>query len=780
MKSITLFLLTIIFSIIGLHGVYSQSIGINHDYQEPNPNAILDIDADDMGVLIPRLTTDQRNSFALILTNAEIGMLVFDTDERHFYFWQDAGFRRINLSSGIIDNDLDTEIRVEEHPDDDIIRFYTSGNERWTMEENRIEPQNKQGLIFIGKKAGINNASRTHNIAIGDSSLLRNGSGVSNAREGNENIGIGRKTLENNVKGYQNLAIGSYSLNNNLGNRNTGLGYQTMLLNTLGNGNTAVGHNVLRLMETGENNVGVGVNSLQQNKTGSNNIAIGSNSLGATEDISNIIAIGTDASMSNRTSGTIGIGDSTLMVNGITGTFYFHGAWITAVGHHLLKKNTTGYANTGIGYNALTENTIGNYNTVLGSYALKENISGGYNVALGANSLRNNTIGNANAALGYSALNENIDGYANTAIGYRSLTYNEAGIRNVSVGSSSLLWNKTGNRNVALGSYALYNNTAGNGNMAIGDAAMYNNKTLRSNVAIGDSVLFNFRNGNILYIGGIVAVGYKSQFKNISGQENTSLGTHSLQLNLTGNGNTALGSLALFRNTGDNSTAVGRNALVNTASGDENTAVGSLALSGYNTRNRRTAIGFSANSINDNGNNTGLGNDADCTAAHQVRIGNQDVTSIGGYANWTNISDGNFKKDVQENVVGIDFIRKLRPVTYRLDLDEINQFYLREYGEDKRTTYIDKSEAGTMIRSGFIAQEVEATAKLLGYDFSGVDAPKNDKDYYGLRYAAFVVPLVKAVQEQQDIIDNLEVRLLKLESRLQEMDQQLLAKNEGI
>jgi hypothetical protein len=48
-----------------------------------------------------------------------------------------------------------------------------------------------------------------------------------------------------------------------------------------------------------------------------------------------------------------------------------------------------------------------------------------------------------------------------------------------------------------------------------------------------------------------------------------------------------------------------------------------------------------------------------------------------------------------------------------------------------------------------------AAAKELGYDFSGVDKPKNEKDFYGLRYAAFVVPLVKAVQEQQQIIDEL-------------------------
>src|SRR5204863_7865383 len=51
------------------------------------------------------------------------------------------------------------------------------------------------------------------------------------------------------------------------------------------------------------------------------------------------------------------------------------------------------------------------------------------------------------------------------------------------------------------------------------------------------------------------------------------------------------------------------------------------------------------------------------------------------------------------------------------------------------------------IYTGFVAQDVEKEAKSLNYDFSGVDAAKNEHDLYGLRYAEFVVPLVKAVQE---------------------------------
>jgi len=92
--------------------------------------------------------------------------------------------------------------------------------------------------------------------------------------------------------------------------------------------------------------------------------------------------------------------------------------------------------------------------------------------------------------------------------------------------------------------------------------------------------------------------------------------------------------------------------------------------------------------------------------------------------------------------------------------------------------YEEESEAGTMSRSGFIAQEVEATAESLGYDFSGVDAPKNDKDFYGLRYAAFVVPLVKAVQEQQEYIESQEERLVEMEQKMARLESMLLGMQE--
>ena len=73
-------------------------------------------------------------------------------------------------------------------------------------------------------------------------------------------------------------------------------------------------------------------------------------------------------------------------------------------------------------------------------------------------------------------------------------------------------------------------------------------------------------------------------------------------------------------------------------------------------------------------------------------------------------------------------------------------------------------------------QEVEVVAKELGYSFSGVDAPENGTDLYGLRYAEFVVPLVKAAQEQNELIVRLqkEIAALKIQGKkIEQLEKEL-------
>ncbi|MDR1120364.1 MAG: hypothetical protein LBM08_05560 [Dysgonamonadaceae bacterium] len=64
------------------------------------------------------------------------------------------------------------------------------------------------------------------------------------------------------------------------------------------------------------------------------------------------------------------------------------------------------------------------------------------------------------------------------------------------------------------------------------------------------------------------------------------------------------------------------------------------------------------------------------------------------------------------------------------------------------------------IQTGFVAQDVEEVAQSIGYDFSGVDV--DETGIYGLRYAEFVVPLVKAVQELSEQNDRLQAQVNEL------------------
>jgi trimeric autotransporter adhesin len=332
---------------------------------------------------------------------------------------------------------------------------------------------------------------------------------------------------------------------------------------------------------------------------------------------------------------------------------------------------------------------------------------GAENTSLGLNSLINSYANEAfNTAIGNSALKNNSDGKYNVAIGFASLTNNHLGSYNTANGNASLTLNTDGNFNTANGCYALYFNNLGNKNVATGYQAAYHNTTGINNSVAGYAALLN---------------------------------------NSIGNDNTAVGYNSLLNSKADRNTAVGSNSLSALSNGSYNTAFGGYA---YVTGN------FS--------NSSALGDFAIITASNQVRLGDVSITSIGGFQNWTNVSDKRFKKDIQSNVPGLDFIKKLNPVTYHLDMDAIAR--LMKTPEELRKK---DSEAlkGALLQTGFIAQEVEQAAKETGFDFSGVDAPKNDTDFYGLRYAEFVVPLVKAVQEQQIIIEKLLKRIEKIEQK---------------
>jgi len=519
---------------------------------------------------------------------------------------------------------------------------------------------------------------------------------------------------------------------------NTSLGYQALNANTSGLNNTAFGYHALFSNTTGNSNTADGLNALYFNTTGIENTAHGMNAL------------------FNNTTG------SANTANGL-GTLYYNtsGVCNTAHGIYALFNNTTGNYNTATGLSALFLNTTGNNNTATGVAALYENTIGTKNTATGHSALSTNSTGSFNTADGSTALNYNTTGEYNTATGSGSLFSNTSGNFNTADGIASLYFNTTGYENTALGGFSLYNNTTGYENTAIGNHALYSNTTGIYNTATGWQSLLTNTTGGYNTANGFWALSF-----NTSGYRNTSTGFRSLTYNSTGYYNTANGVDALMWNSeGFQNTALGAHSLYNNTFGAYNTAVG------YNT-------GPSSEVLY---NTTCIGIDATATGDGMVRIGNTYVGSIGGYQNWSNISDSRFKENVSEDVPGLSFISQLRPVTYQLNREKIDEFT----GVNDRRNMIKEEEPGaefltgdkySPVTTGFLAQEVEAAAKSIGFIFSGVDMPKNENDMYGLRYAEFVVPLVKAVQEQQQQIEDLKAENDALEERLMAIENKLTGK----
>jgi len=72
--------------------------------------------------------------------------------------------------------------------------------------------------------------------------------------------------------------------------------------------------------------------------------------------------------------------------------------------------------------------------------------------------------------------------------------------------------------------------------------------------------------------------------------------------------------------------------------------------------------------------------------------------------------------------------------------------------------------------NGYIAQQVDSAAQACHYNFNGVVKPQTSGGLYELNYTDFVVPLVKAVQEQQQQIKALQQQNQLLLRRIQKLE----------
>lgn len=410
-----------------------------------------------------------------------------------------------------------------------------------------------------------------------------------------------------------------------------------------------------------------------------------------------------------------------------------------AFGYYALYKNTTGYANIGIGSYAAYNCTTGVKNIAIGDSVLFLNISGHFNTGTGYKALYSATTSSL-TAYGFSALEGNTSGTYNNAFGYKALTANTTGQYNNAFGYNALATATTAGYNDAFGYNTLNANTSGYGNVAMGYKTMQLNTSGSFNTSVGMQTLQSVTTGSYN-----AAFGFDALTYNTTASYNTATGYYSLFKNVTGAYNTASGYYSLEQDSGGFNTAIG-------------------AFSGYsNTRGtNNTFVGYyaDADSIGRT-NSTALGNGAIAKKNNAVYIGNTAVTTVwsapGAWA-----SDGRFKNNIKENVKGLPFINKLRPVTYNMDTKKLDDFIIQNMSDSAKMGHqngLDFGPSSAIVHSGFIAQEVEIAAQEVGFVSSIVHKPASNVDHYGISYSEIVVPLVKAVQELSHKVDSLEVLL---------------------
>ncbi len=122
-------------------------------------------------------------------------------------------------------------------------------------------------------------------------------------------------------------------------------------------------------------------------------------------------------------------------------------------------------------------------------------------------------------------------------------------------------------------------------------------------------------------------------------------------------------------------------------------------------------------------------------------------------------SDKNEKNTITASDLGLNFVNKLTPVSYKFNKSK-------------------DGKAGSRTHYGLIAQDIETLLGTLGKsttDFAGfckdtLTTDENDKpletpvDRYGLRYTEFMAPMIKAIQELSAEVNTLKTKVAALEA----------------
>lgn len=504
--------------------------------------------------------------------------------------------------------------------------------------------------------------------------------------------------------------------------------------NVLSNNGDAIEikHNSFKVLRNSfpANNYGIGVGSLQELNAGStirDNFAFGGNTLNKMQNGQSNIAIG-GLSLSNAMAGnrnvSIGFGamvnnngSSNLAIGYLSGAFAPSTSYKVSIGYAAAAYDSSASLSIGAYAGVVSAfPTVNSKNIFIGAFTGYEHNDSHSNIAIGAKSMEKGEDATNNTIIGAETLmHPSLLSTSNVVVGYQAMQLDE-------------MPNNITNRAVAIGYQTIHKDTNSVSPIAIGYRAMERSKNTLNSVAVGHEALRFLAKG-----GGNTGIGYQ-----VGGYNIFFFGGGSVEFGLSdANDCTLVGyrSGQSLTNKATNHTAIGARSIYNAQSNTKDiTAIGYNSGSGNTNGNYNTFIGAETKVASGGlANVTAIGFEAEATSSNMVALGNTAVTSIGGYASFTNFSDRRLKKNIfYHKQLGYDFINQLKPSRYH-------------YTANPESFLLD----------GFIAQDVNHILDTDNHKFSGLIQLKDENNTLQLAYESFTLPLINSTQELDTRIEKL-------------------------
>ncbi len=292
----------------------------------PNAAAQLELQANNKGLLVPRMTIAQRNGIA----SPPDGLLVFVTNNNTFSYYSgyvpSPGWRTINTieqgstqyNAWRIGGNAGTTAShfLGTIHDADFFMLvnnvqtgrFSISNVQLGLQAGRLN--NISQTVAIGREALYSANGNSAIVAIGDKALYSSNPTTNAAN----NTAIGYRAATQSVNAYALTAVGSNALSSLISaNDNTAIGAFALVNQQSGTKNTAFGHRALFGLTTGSNNTALGHFAGLNVTTGSNNTFLGTEAdvTSGNGNLNNVTAIGHQTKVSS--SNTMAFGNNNVI-----------------------------------------------------------------------------------------------------------------------------------------------------------------------------------------------------------------------------------------------------------------------------------------------------------------------------------------------------------------------------------------------------------------------------------------------------------------------------------